>query len=76
MAVLNIKSFPDELYAALRRRAGLERRSISQEVIHRLRQYMQEEEPLSLMDLKGLGREKWQAADTGDHVEAERSSWD
>ena len=76
IATLNIKSFPDDLYSSLRERAVRERRSVSQEVIHLLRQIMQEEEPLSLMDLKGLGRERWRAVDPARHVEAERASWD
>ena len=76
MATLNVKSFPDDLYASLRQRAARERRPISQEVIRLLRQCMREEEPLSLMDLKGLGSEHWRAVDPARHVEAERASWD
>ncbi len=36
MSVLNIKNFPDKLYEKLRERAKVDRRSVSQEVIHLL----------------------------------------
>jgi hypothetical protein len=76
VAILNIKGFPDTLYEAIRQRARRERRSLSQEVIHLLRRVMEAEEPLSLLDLKGLGRDRWGAVDPAEHVERERSSWD
>lgn len=57
MATLNIKTFPDKLYKALRVRAEQEHRSISQEVIHLLTRAVEGEETLSIMELKGLGKE-------------------
>lgn len=76
MAVLNIKDFPPALYKALRVRAKREGRSLAQEVIHILRQTMQGPEKLSILDLRGLGKELWQAEDGAQHVRRERDSWD
>lgn len=76
MATLNIKNLPDGLYRKLRARARRERRSISQEATRILEQAVEEAEPLSLLDLRGLGREHWAEVETTDHVETERGSWD
>jgi len=76
MATLNIKSFPDGLYERLRSRAEREHRSISQEVIHLLSQVVKEEEPLSILELRGLGKEVWRGVDAAEHVERERRAWD
>ena len=76
MATLNIKRFPDDLYQELRVRAEREHRSVAQEVIHLLSAVVKKPEPLSIMDLQGLGKELWNAVDAADHVERERRSWD
>jgi plasmid stability protein len=75
MATLNVKEFPDDLYEALRRRARREHRSIAQEVVHLLETAIEEGLQLSIMELKGLGRELWEGIDPAAHVDAERSSW-
>ena len=76
MATLNVKDFPDELYARLRERAERERRSVAQEVIHLLDEAVAEPEPLSLLSLRGLGKEHWLGIDAASYLESERASWD
>ncbi len=76
MATLNIKRFPDDLYHELRARADREHRSVTQEVIHLLNTAVKKPEPLSIMELQGLGKELWSEVDAADHVERERRSWD
>ncbi|CAN5256903.1 hypothetical protein BH18GEM1_BH18GEM1_07620 [soil metagenome] len=76
MATLNIKNLPDALYRKLRARARRERRSISQEATHILERAVEEPQPLSLLDLRGLGRAHWTGIAAEDHVERERRSWD
>ncbi len=67
---------PDDLYATPRARARREHRSIAQEVIHLLRQALELQEPLSILDLQGLGRELWDGVDAADSVGHERDAWD
>lgn len=76
MAVLNIKNLPDGLYRKLQARAKRERRSVAQEVTLMLSRALEAPEPLSLLDLKGLGKERWQGIDAVAHVEKERAAWD
>lgn len=76
MATLNIKNLPDLLYRKLRARAKRERRSVAQEVIRILTQATEEPAPLSILDMKGLGKEVWRGVDPVAHVEQERRSWD
>jgi plasmid stability protein len=76
MAVLNIKNFPDSLYKKLQARAKRQHRSVAQEVTHMLSDAMETPKPLSILDLKGLGKEHWKGIDSSEHIERERSSWD
>lgn len=76
MATLNIKNLPDSLYRKLRTRAKRDRRSVAQEVIHILSQATEEPSPLSILDLKGLGKEIWRDVDPAVFVEQERRTWD
>ncbi len=76
MATLNIKNLPDPLYAALKARADGQHRSVAQEVTHLLTEALRAQEPLSILDLQGLGRELWADVDAAQHVEDERASWD
>lgn len=76
MATLNIKRFPDDLYKKLRVRAEQKHRSVAQEVVHLLSQVVEEPEPLSILELRGLGKELWTGIDAADHVERERRSWE
>ena len=75
MATLNIKNFPDELHGRLKQRADREHRSLSQEVIHLLSRAV-DSTPRSILDLKGLGKERWEGEEAVSHVARERSSWD
>lgn len=76
MAILNIKGFPDGLYKRLQLLSKKENRSVAQQVIVILRGAIEEHEPLSLLDLRGLGKEAWNETDATAHVRSERDSWD
>lgn len=76
MAVLNVKSVPDELYRKLQARAKRERRSVAQEVLKILDQALNEPPRLSIMDLQGLGKDIWRDIDSDQYIEAERRAWD
>ena len=76
MATLNIKNFPAALYGKLRERARRQHRSMAQEVTHILERVLEEEEPLSILELEGLGSDIWKEIDAAEHVERERSAWD
>jgi len=70
MATLNIKNFPAALYRRLKKRAEEQRRSMAQEVTRILERALEEPEPLSILELEGLGAEVWRDGDR------ERESWD
>lgn len=76
MATLNIKNLPDRLYKRLQARAKRQHRSVAQEVTHILTEVLEEPEPLSILDLQGLGKELWAELDAAEHVDAERRTWD
>jgi plasmid stability protein len=76
MATLTIKNFPTALYRKLRERARRQHRSVAQEVTHILERVLQEEEPLSTLELEGLGSDIWKEIDAAEHVDGERSAWD
>jgi plasmid stability protein len=76
MATLNIKNLPEPLYEKLQARAKRERRSVAQEVTHLLSNALDTPEPLSLLDLRGLGKEHWREIDPAAHVSQERDAWD
>jgi plasmid stability protein len=76
MATLNIKSFPDDLYERLQRRAQREHRSLTQEVVHMLEKAAEEPKLHSILELRGLGKELWEGIDPIEHMRAERDSWD
>ena len=76
MATLNIKNLPDALYRRLQKRARQQHRSIAQEVTHILNESLDAMERLSLLELRGLGKEEWRAITGAEHVDRERRSWD
>lgn len=76
MAILNIKNLPDALYRKLQARAKRQHRSIAQEVTHLLSEALEASKPLSILDLKGLGKSHWEGIDASAHIERERSSWE
>lgn len=49
---------------------------MAQEVTHLLENALDEPEPLSILELEGLGQELWHDQDAGAHVARERDSWD
>jgi hypothetical protein len=51
-------------------------RTVAQEVTQLLAEALETPKPLSILDLKGLGKEHWRAVDAAEHVEKERASWD
>lgn len=75
MAVLDVKKLPDGLYRKLKARAKRERRSVSQEVVVLVAQVLEPGPPVSLLDWRGLGKERWRGGDAGWHVENERKAW-
>lgn len=78
MPTLNIKGFPEELYKVLGELAKKERRSLKSEVIYLLEQSicLHQKEKISLMELKGLGKEKWKKAKLTKYINEERDSWE
>jgi len=75
VATLNIKNLPDSLYRKLQKRAKQQHRSVAQEVTKILDDMLESPEPLSILSLRGLGKEQWAGIDAAAHVEAERKSW-
>jgi plasmid stability protein len=75
MATLNVKNVPDRLYRRLQARARQQLRSVAQEVIHILRDAVEEPEPRSILELRGLGKGRWKGIDPDRHVARERRSW-
>jgi len=75
MATLNVKNLPDALYRKLKARARRERRSVAQEVTVLLSRALEEPAPLSILELRGLGKELWRDVDAGAHVARERTAW-
>jgi plasmid stability protein len=76
VATLNVKNLPDRLYKKLQARAKRERRSVAQEVAHLLDAALDTAEPLSILELRGLGKEHWKGLGAATHVRRERASWD
>jgi plasmid stability protein len=76
VATLNIKNLPDGLYRKLQARAKRERRSVAQEVTQLLSEALESPRRLSILELRGLGKEYWQHTDAAVHVERERAAWD
>ena len=76
MATLHVENFPDDLYAILRDRARRGHRSVAQEAIDLLGRALENSEPLSILDLQGLGRDLWDGVDAADYVRRERDTWD
>jgi plasmid stability protein len=76
MATLNVKNLPDSLYRKLQKRAKRQHRSVAQEVTKILDDVLEAPEPVSILTLRGLGKEQWVKIEAAAHVEAERKSWD
>jgi len=76
VATLNVKNLPDALYRKLQARAKRERRSVAQEVTQILSAALETPKRLSILELRGLGKELWQDTDAAEYVERERAAWD
>ena len=76
MATLNLRNLPDPIYKKLQARARRKGRSVAQEVLHILKQATEEPAPLSILALKGLGKEVWRGVDAAVYVAEERRSWE
>jgi plasmid stability protein len=76
MATLNVKNFPPDLYEWLKEKAAAERRSVARQIVHIVEKAVEAEEPLSILKLRGLGKEAWRGVDAADYVAEERGSWD
>jgi plasmid stability protein len=76
VATLNVKNLPDPLYRRLQARAKRERRSVAQEVAVILSDALDTPKPLSILELRGLGKEHWRGVDATKHVRHERNAWD
>jgi hypothetical protein len=49
---------------------------VAQEVTHLLSEALDTPAALSVLDLRGLGKEYWRDIDAADHVARERDAWD
>ena len=76
MATLNVKNLPDGLYKKLQLRARRQRRSVAQEITQILSDALEAPPAVSILELRGLGKELWEDVDASAHVDRERSSWD
>jgi plasmid stability protein len=76
MATLNVKNLPDALYRRLQARAKRQRRSVAQEVAQILSDALATPRPVSILELRGLGKEHWKDIEATRHVEDERATWD
>lgn len=75
MATLNVKNLPDALYRKLKARAKRQRRSVAQEVTVLLAQALEPAPSVSLLELRGLGKELWKDVEAASHVGKERDAW-
>jgi plasmid stability protein len=75
MAILNIKSLPDDIYRKLKARAKRNHRSVTQEVTQILEEAVSQPAAVSLLELRGLGKEMWVGIDAQKFVDEERESW-
>lgn len=75
VATLNVKNLSDSLYHRLKARAKTRHRSVAQEVTDILTHALSEPEPLSILQLKGLGKKVWGGIDAAAYVNAERDEW-
>lgn len=72
MATLHLKNLPDKLYRQLAARSRKHGRTMAEEVLQILSDALAEKLPLTLLDLKGLGKAAWKDVDPPRHVESER----
>ncbi len=76
MATLTIDNFPEDLYNRLKHQAEREHRSVAQQVIRTLDSNVDQIRNLSIMGLRGLGKELWEGIDAAEYIREERDSWE
>ena len=78
MAILQVRSMDDDLYGALGRRAAMENRSISQEVISIIKAYLAAPRPAvpedEVLKLAGSWDDRRSADEIVDAIRSERST--
>lgn len=74
LATLNVKNFPDDLYAKLKKRAKQEGRSVSSEVTQLLARDLNRPRKYTVDDLKSLAG-PWKDVDVEKWIDRERDSW-
>ena len=80
MATLQVRSIDDQLYQALGRRASMENRSISQEVVAILKEYLstprakQQEATAAFLELAGTWQDERMPQEIADDIRADRRS--
>jgi len=75
MATLNVKNLSDSLYRKLQKRAKRQHRSVAQEVTKILDDALTSPELVSILTLRGLGKEQWTGIEPATHIDVERKSW-
>ncbi len=75
MPTLNIRNVPERLYRELEARARRDRRTVPEQVLHLLDEVVRPRETGSILELKGLGKERWGDIDPAAYVDQERESW-
>jgi hypothetical protein len=48
---------------------------VAQEVTMILTEVLDASKPLSILELRGLGKDEWQGIDAAEHVRRERDAW-
>lgn len=76
MATLNVKGFPEDLYKELNDQADSDRRSLSQEVIYLLQYALSELKKPSILELQGLGKNRWEGVNATEYIRNERNQWE
>lgn len=49
---------------------------MAQEVVHLLDRTLDQEPPLSILGLRGLGKHLWEDIDVAEYIRRERDAWD
>ena len=76
VVTLIVKNLPDLLHRKLKAQAKRERRSVAQEVTGLMAEALETPERISILGLRGLGKEYWRNVDAVTHVRQKRDSWD
>ena len=72
---LHIDRLPSALHRRLMERARQSHRTVAGEATHLLERALEASEPLSLLELEGLGAALWEGDEAAEHVARERDAW-